>query len=186
MLDLAELSQLLTGAEFQLAVRHFGLTEDGNFVDHSDPQPLPNQNVLHVADPDLTEAERVILQSAKEKIFQARLKRVRPLRDDKVLASWNGMMLGAMARACDVLGDDSPIVPPPRKIWRSCVVVCGMRPQRAPCTTAGGKGRDSGSTSFRLCQPLRRDTGPVRGHAGARSSRVCHHFGGNPAHPVLR
>jgi len=104
---LAELSQLLTGAEFQLAVRHFGLTEDGNFVDHSDPQPLPNQNVLHVADPDLTEAERVILQSAKEKIFQARLKRVRPLRDDKVLASWNGMMLGAMARASIVLDDSA-------------------------------------------------------------------------------
>jgi hypothetical protein len=40
-------------------------------------------------------------------MFAARAKRVRPHLDDKVLASWNGMMLGAIARAGAVLGDDS-------------------------------------------------------------------------------
>jgi uncharacterized protein YyaL (SSP411 family) len=101
----AELSQLLTTAEFQVASRYFGVTEAGNFVDHSDPRPLPNQNVLHIADAHLAAPERKILESAKEKMFRARLKRVRPSKDDKVLASWNGMMLGAMARAFIVLGD---------------------------------------------------------------------------------
>jgi uncharacterized protein YyaL (SSP411 family) len=48
-----------------------------------------------------------LLTSAKKKMFVVRAKRVRPHRDDKVLASWNGLMLGALARASAVLGDDS-------------------------------------------------------------------------------
>jgi uncharacterized protein YyaL (SSP411 family) len=103
----AELSQLLTPQEFKAAVRHFGLTERGNFVDHSDPDPLPQQNVLSVAEAHPAPAEQKLLASAQEKMFQARSKRVRPHLDDKVLASWNGMMLGALARAYAVLGEES-------------------------------------------------------------------------------
>jgi len=47
-----------------------------------------------------------LLTSAKRKMFAARSQRVRPLRDDKILASWNGLMLGAMARAGAVLGEE--------------------------------------------------------------------------------
>jgi len=102
-----ELERLLPAAEFQVAVRYFGITERGNFVDHSHPQPLPNQNVLSIVDPALNEAEVSLLESAKQKMFAARQHRVRPHLDDKVLASWNGLMLGAMARASAVLGDDA-------------------------------------------------------------------------------
>jgi uncharacterized protein len=104
---MAELSQLLTPEEFKTAVRHFGVTERGNFVDHSDPNPLPRQNVLSVADAQLAPGEEDLLASARQKMFQARSGRVRPHLDDKVLASWNGMMLGALARAYAVLGDES-------------------------------------------------------------------------------
>lgn len=103
----AELSQLLTPEEFNVAIRRFGVTEKGNFVDHSDPHPLPNQNVLSIADPKVSKADGPLLKSARDKIFAARAKRVRPHLDDKVLASWNGLMLGAMARAYAVLGDES-------------------------------------------------------------------------------
>ncbi|HTA30887.1 MAG TPA: glycoside hydrolase family 76 protein, partial [Candidatus Cybelea sp.] len=72
-----------------------------------DPHPLPQQNVLSVVDPKLTSAEEVLLVSARQQMFQARSGRVRPHLDDKVLASWNGMMLGALARAFAVLGDES-------------------------------------------------------------------------------
>jgi uncharacterized protein YyaL (SSP411 family) len=102
-----ELSQLLTPEEFKIAARCFGVTGQGNFIDHSDPDPLPNQNVLSVANPILTAAEQKTLESARVKMFKARSKRVRPHLDDKVLASWNGMMLGALARAYSVLGDES-------------------------------------------------------------------------------
>src|ERR1051326_6638345 len=102
----AELSKLLTPEEFKVAVRYFGITENGNFVDHSHPSPLPNQNVLSIVDPKLSESEKPLLASAKKKMFEARSHRIRPHLDDKILASWNGLMLGAMARAYVVLGDE--------------------------------------------------------------------------------
>jgi uncharacterized protein YyaL (SSP411 family) len=102
-----EMADLLTPEEFKVAVRYFGVTADGNFEDHSHPNPLPNQNVLSIADPKLTESEEALLQSAKDKMFQTRSKRVRPHLDDKILASWNGLMLGAVARASVVLGDSN-------------------------------------------------------------------------------
>jgi len=40
------------------------------------------------------------------KLFTARSQRGRPHLDDKILASWNGLMLGALARAYAVLGDE--------------------------------------------------------------------------------
>ena len=103
----AELEKLLTPDEFKVAVKFFGVTAKGNFVDHSHPTPLPNQNVLSVVSPSLTGTEKTLLESAKKKMFAAREKRVRPHRDDKVLASWNGLMLGAMARATAILGDET-------------------------------------------------------------------------------
>ncbi len=103
----AGLSQLLTPAETKVAARYFGVTEQGNFTDHSDPNPLPNQNVLSIANPIVTPEEQKALESARIKMFEARAKRVRPHLDDKVLASWNGMMLGALARAYSVLGEES-------------------------------------------------------------------------------
>jgi uncharacterized protein YyaL (SSP411 family) len=39
-------------------------------------------------------------------MLAARSRRIRPHLDDKILASWNGLMLGAMARAYAVLGDE--------------------------------------------------------------------------------
>ncbi len=102
----AELEKLLTPEEFNVAVRYFGITQEGNFVDHSHPQPLAGQNVLSVVAPKVTDADKIILASAKRKMLEARAKRVRPHLDDKILASWNGLMLGAFARAYAVLGEE--------------------------------------------------------------------------------
>lgn len=102
---LAEFQQLLTPEECAVASRHFGVTAQGNFLDHSDPDPLPGQNVLSIADPKLTESEAALVASARTRLLAARARRVRPHRDDKILTSWNGMMLGAFARAHAVLGD---------------------------------------------------------------------------------
>jgi hypothetical protein len=119
-----ELSKLLSPEEFNVAARCLGITKEGNFIDHSHPRPLPGQNVLSVA----TDVRRwnpneppnpppyvggyeekddhTLLTSAKKKMLTARSRRVRPHLDDKILASWNGLMLGAMARAYAVLGDE--------------------------------------------------------------------------------
>ncbi|HEV2436296.1 MAG TPA: thioredoxin domain-containing protein [Verrucomicrobiae bacterium] len=124
-----ELSKLLTAEEFPVAVRCFGITDAGNFIDHSHPHPLAGQNVLSVVEPltrpsatpsppggvgdgargvtDSNNHDRVLLASARQKMFAARGRRVRPHLDDKILASWNGLMLGAMARAYAVLGGEN-------------------------------------------------------------------------------
>ena len=122
-----ELSKLLTVDEFNVAVKYFGVTAAGNFVDHSHPQPLAGLNVLSIVTPigtpasdparseDINEPGRrpalhlfddvELLASAKKKMLTIRAKRIRPHLDDKVLASWNGLMLGAFARASAVLGE---------------------------------------------------------------------------------
>ncbi|MGA9777938.1 MAG: thioredoxin domain-containing protein [Limisphaerales bacterium] len=97
-----ELAKLLTAEEFKVATRCFGITGNGNFVDHSHPHPLPGQNVLSIVNPN----DETLFASAKQKMFDARSRRVRPHLDDKILASWNGLMLGAMARAYAVLGGE--------------------------------------------------------------------------------
>jgi uncharacterized protein YyaL (SSP411 family) len=68
---------------------------------------------LVVAHP-LEEAERIletaggplepILDSARAKLMAARDKRVRPGRDEKILTSWNALMVGGMARAARAFG----------------------------------------------------------------------------------
>jgi uncharacterized protein len=103
---LAEFRTLLTAEEFPVAARYFGVTEQGNFLDHSDPHPLPGQNVLSLSQPKLSDGERTLVGSAKSKLLAERGKRVRPHLDDKILTSWNGMMLGAFARGYGVLGDE--------------------------------------------------------------------------------
>ena len=121
-----ELSKLLTPEEFNVTARYFGITKAGNFVDHSHPNPLPGLNVLSVVNPltpsrSPADGERVagkpgegttvtdsaLLTAAKTKMLAVRAQRVRPHRDDKILASWNGLMLGAFARAYAVLGDEA-------------------------------------------------------------------------------
>ena len=114
-----ELSKLLTVDEFNVAAKYFGITAEGNFVDHSHPAPLAGQNVLSIvnpigrdalprvqADQQVGPTDSELLASAKSKMLAARAKRIRPHLDDKVLASWNGLMLGAFARAFAVLGDE--------------------------------------------------------------------------------
>jgi len=101
-----ELSKLLTVEEFNVAVRHYGVTDRGNFVDHSHPCPLPGQNVLSLVEPKVSADDLPLLESAKKKMSKARTQRVRPHLDDKILASWNGLMLGAFARAYAVLGGE--------------------------------------------------------------------------------
>jgi uncharacterized protein YyaL (SSP411 family) len=54
----------------------------------------------------LSEIDKSLLESAKQKMLAVRAKRIRPHLDDKILASWNGLMLGAFARAGIVLNNE--------------------------------------------------------------------------------
>ncbi len=101
-----ELSTLLTVEEYNVAAKYFGITPEGNFVDHSHPRPLPGLNVLSIVNPAVPPADQPLLATAMKKMRVARAQRVRPHLDDKILTSWNGLMLGAFARASAILGDE--------------------------------------------------------------------------------
>jgi uncharacterized protein YyaL (SSP411 family) len=47
-----------------------------------------------------------VVEESRELLYAARAKRPPPLRDEKVLAAWNGLMIGAHSRAALVLGDE--------------------------------------------------------------------------------
>ena len=102
-----ELSKLLSPEEFNVAARYFGITKAGNFVDHSHPSPLAGQNVLSIVSATVSDADQTLLAAARQKMSKVRATRIRPHLDDKILASWNGLMLGAFARAYAVLGDEA-------------------------------------------------------------------------------
>jgi uncharacterized protein YyaL (SSP411 family) len=74
--------------------RFHGVTADGNW---------DGASVLHVPRPD--ESEWLALAGARRTLLEARDLRVQPLRDDKVLASWNGLMIEALAFAGRVLDE---------------------------------------------------------------------------------
>src|SRR5262249_35686820 len=51
-------------------------------------------------------ASKPRIEAAKKKLYAARLQRVKPGRDEKVLTDWNGLMLRAFAEAAAYLGRD--------------------------------------------------------------------------------
>jgi uncharacterized protein YyaL (SSP411 family) len=99
-----ELEAALDPEEAYLAARYWDVTERGNFE---------GKNILHVPRPPEVVAGEFGLSSEelwdrivgiRGKLFAVREKRVRPGRDDKVLAAWNGLMLRSFALAALVTG----------------------------------------------------------------------------------
>jgi uncharacterized protein YyaL (SSP411 family) len=75
--------------------------EDSHYVLHL-PQPLGERaRLLGVAEEELLRR----LEPGRRALLEARGRRKRPLVDDKVLADWNGLMIGALARAGQRLGE---------------------------------------------------------------------------------
>jgi len=79
-----ELRELLT-TDADEVMTYWGATPEGNFETH---------NILHV--PGAQRAPRS-LERATRVLLDARAKRIRPARDEKILASWNGLMLRSVA-----------------------------------------------------------------------------------------
>jgi uncharacterized protein YyaL (SSP411 family) len=84
----------------------FGVTESGNF--EGETVLTVSESVADLADEyDLRETEvEETIGDAREQVFEARADRVRPRRDEKVLAGWNGLMISALAEGALVLRDD--------------------------------------------------------------------------------
>jgi uncharacterized protein YyaL (SSP411 family) len=107
----SEIKEVLAPDEAALVIDVFGVEAEGNFVDPATGEPS-GANVLFMdralsevaAERGLAEEElRARLAAAREDLFRAREGRVRPRRDDKVLADWNGLMVAALAKGARAL-----------------------------------------------------------------------------------
>jgi len=85
----------LDAAERDLLARYWGVTEPGNWE---------GTNVLHR--PGGVDAPDDLVERGRAALLDARARRVRPARDDKQLAAWNGLALRALAHGALVLADD--------------------------------------------------------------------------------
>jgi len=99
----ADIIDVLGREDGQLIAQYLGATEGGNFE---------GRNVLHVPSNAQDFAARAAIspeqlhatvERSRPKLLAARELRVRPGRDDKVLTSWNGMMLQSLAEAASIL-----------------------------------------------------------------------------------
>jgi len=101
-----EIVAVLGEREGGIVCRYFGVTEWGNFEGKNvlsiprDPEVIARLEGITVS--ELQE----ILQRARRKLWEHREQRVKPARDEKILAAWNGLMLRSFARAAVVLGRD--------------------------------------------------------------------------------
>jgi len=102
-----EVSRHTTAEEYAVVAAHYGLERPANFEgEHWHLLvALPLADVAASLGRPLAECER-LLASAREKLFAAREQRIRPGRDDKILTSWNALMIEGMAHAGRVLGRD--------------------------------------------------------------------------------
>jgi len=93
----SELKKLLTPQEFAAVSKDFEITPEGNF-EHS--------NILVLRKGSSRVKRSKELKAVFKKLRSVRNKRPRPLRDEKVLTAWNGLMIAAMAKAGQVLGEE--------------------------------------------------------------------------------
>ena len=113
--QLSEMERILSGPDLELVQAVYGLTREGNFREEATGKRT-GANVLH-AETTWSEAARELgqdtsgldarVESIRAALFTEREKRPRPDLDDKILTDWNGLMIGALARAGYVLGEDS-------------------------------------------------------------------------------
>ncbi len=88
----------------EIFCRYYDVTDVGNFEHRNILHPtLTFEQLSKLFRRDTDEASRVIAE-ARQKLFTAREKRVKPFRDEKILTSWNGLMISAFAEAYKVLG----------------------------------------------------------------------------------
>ena len=101
-----EVQALLTADEYQVVSHRYGLNRPPNFEGESwHLHVFVDKEDLEEVTGFATERLHSLLTTAKETLFEAREQRIRPGLDDKILTSWNGLMIKGMSIAARVLDD---------------------------------------------------------------------------------
>lgn len=85
-----EIEKLLTADELKIFCETYPVSHNGNFEE---------KNILELAPGQFRKNFSANLISAQDKLFVKRLSRPRPLRDEKILVSWNALMISSLAKS---------------------------------------------------------------------------------------
>jgi uncharacterized protein len=97
--ELAEIEAALSPSEAALAKEIYNLHPEGNFVGAEGRRS--GKNILYLGQlPDSASGE---FDRVRSRLFDRRERRPRPLKDTKILADWNGLMVAALAKAAQAL-----------------------------------------------------------------------------------
>ncbi len=91
-----EIEKVLKGDADEFC-KWFGISEKGNFEGKNIPNLIENENYGDGSEE---------LEDLCRKLYDYRITRTTLHTDDKILTSWNGLMIGALAKSYEVLGDD--------------------------------------------------------------------------------
>jgi uncharacterized protein YyaL (SSP411 family)/rubrerythrin len=103
-----EIKKIVGKESGELFCSFYNITDIGNF---EEGLSIPNISVSAKKFAEKSgiaiEEFETVLENARKKIFHERNKRKHPFRDDKILTSWNGLMIAAFAKAYQATGDKS-------------------------------------------------------------------------------
>ncbi len=101
----AEVREVVGSDLAPIAERYFDVSEGGNFegrnILHRTIDVAQTARMFHLSENEAAAA----IATIRTKLLAAREGRVKPARDDKILAAWNGMMIAAFAEGYRALGD---------------------------------------------------------------------------------
>ncbi|HEY7759703.1 MAG TPA: thioredoxin domain-containing protein [Burkholderiales bacterium] len=99
-----EVREVLNEQEYAVASAVFGLDRAPNFEGEHWHLRIAKPVAAVAAEQGLDEATaQALTDNARRKLFEARERRVRPGRDEKILTSWNALMIHGMAHAAHVM-----------------------------------------------------------------------------------
>ena len=99
------INRVLGEEDAEIFCRMYDVGEPGNFEDKSILHPIltvDQTSRLFRKDPSQIEA---LVAGAKRKLFAERERRIKPFRDEKIIAAWNGLMLSGLADAIKLSGN---------------------------------------------------------------------------------
>ncbi len=108
-----ELRNVLDKNEYSFAIKVFNVSDNGNWTDESKGM-MTGTNILHLkkSSKELAEEFNVSeeqfskkLDLIRKKLFDYRVKRIHPHKDDKILTDWNGLMISAFAKAAQAFNN---------------------------------------------------------------------------------
>ncbi|MCW4045891.1 MAG: thioredoxin domain-containing protein [Candidatus Bathyarchaeota archaeon] len=106
-----EIRKNLPPEDADLAIKIFGIQNRGNHTEHG--RTSKGKNILHLPKPlrQIASENNIPLdrlshklEKTRKMLFESRKTRVHPIKDDKVLTDWNGLMIAALAKAYQVFG----------------------------------------------------------------------------------